>query len=262
MEALQARLNALGANPLLDVDGEFGARTEAAVIAFQRERGLEADGIVGRLTGAALGLPAAVPTGGDARILRAMELLVDLHAFPVNGAAGLVGNLWAESAVMPNRIEGSSAATPMRARNFAGQLADFTPEEVMNRNPGAGIGPRLPGVGLAQWTAAGRRDGLFRHVFQGAPLGAAILFNLEAQVDYLAEELRRGFPGVNAILRQPGVTVDDASDEVAYRFEVPGVVLDANGNLLPRSAPRVQELFRVRRAHAHRALQVYRSVHP
>lgn len=59
VRALQERLNALGASPPLDVDGEFGRRTEAAVIAFQQAHGLEADGIVGRLTRAALGLPEA-----------------------------------------------------------------------------------------------------------------------------------------------------------------------------------------------------------
>ena len=43
----------------------------------------------------------------SARVLRVMELLVDRYGYPVNGAAGLVGNLIAESGVLPNRIEGS-----------------------------------------------------------------------------------------------------------------------------------------------------------
>ena len=39
----------------ISVDGIFGRGTEAAVIAFQESEGLDADGIVGRNTWAALG---------------------------------------------------------------------------------------------------------------------------------------------------------------------------------------------------------------
>ena len=55
VEELQALLNAkYGFN--LDVDGIFGAKTEAAVKAFQRAHGLTADGVVGPKTRKALGL--------------------------------------------------------------------------------------------------------------------------------------------------------------------------------------------------------------
>jgi hypothetical protein len=53
---VQTRLNALGASPSLVVDGLFGPKSTAAVVAFQRSHGLVPDGIVGPATLAALGI--------------------------------------------------------------------------------------------------------------------------------------------------------------------------------------------------------------
>ena len=53
VEALQRALERAGFSPGTP-DGVFGARTEAAVRAFQRANGLQADGIVGPRTRAAL----------------------------------------------------------------------------------------------------------------------------------------------------------------------------------------------------------------
>lgn len=60
--ALQARLNALGANPPLVVDGISGPNTIAAIQAFQRANGITPDGIVGPVTQAALDRGGAAPT--------------------------------------------------------------------------------------------------------------------------------------------------------------------------------------------------------
>ena len=51
---LQWHLNECGANPKIDVDGIFGKDTLGALIAFQREKNLEIDGICGKMTRAAL----------------------------------------------------------------------------------------------------------------------------------------------------------------------------------------------------------------
>ncbi|WP_229068845.1 phage tail tip lysozyme [Actinoplanes sp. DH11] len=201
---------------------------------------------------------AVTPAAGDwpavpltERLRYATGLLIHQYGFPAAGAAGVVGNLLAESGVIPSRIEGSSASHPTRAKNFDGVVVDFTPEEIMMRpRPG---GPCLPGVGLAQWTSPNRRSGLFAHVYQGRALGVEMLRSMDAQLHYLAGEMRTGYPGVFAVVTNPAVTVDAASDDVVYRFEVPGAILDASGQRLPRTDPAVQNVFAVRRAFSHQA---------
>lgn len=53
-EALQQALNHLGADPQLDVDGNYGRMTKHAVLAFQAAHGLAADGLAGPDTWAAI----------------------------------------------------------------------------------------------------------------------------------------------------------------------------------------------------------------
>ncbi len=159
------------------------------------------------------------------------------------------------------RIEGSNPGTPMRANNFQGQLTDFGAEDIMNRDPNAQIGPTLPGVGLAQWTSPPRRAGLFSYPFNGSALGFRVLFNMDAQIDYLVHELRTSRAGVNAVLQGATVSVNDASDEVLYNYEVPGAILQG-GAKLPRTDPAVQQVFGQRRQSAQRALTAYRAAHP
>jgi hypothetical protein len=187
------------------------------------------------------------------RLTYAMRRLIDTHHYPVNGAAGIVGNLFAESGVLPSRVEGSAEATPMRARDQAGHTTDFSPDEVMNRSSSAHppVGPQKPGVGLAQWTSASRRSGLFNG-------DSAILFNMDGQIDYLVSELQAA-PSLNAALAAPGVSVNDASDDVVYNFEVPGALLDSSGHKLPRTDPAVQAVFAARRGLSQRALAAFRA---
>lgn len=50
VKTLQMLLNANGANPLLDVDGSFGGKTETALKTYQEKNGLEPDGSCGKKT--------------------------------------------------------------------------------------------------------------------------------------------------------------------------------------------------------------------
>ena len=202
-------------------------------------------------------VPSATPSGLEGRVLRVMNLLVNRYRYPVNGAAGIVGNLIAESQVQPDRIEGSNSATPMRAPDFSGRVRDFTPDEVRQRDYRQQRGPRSPGIGIAQWTSADRRAGLFRHIYDGRQLGSAILSNIDAQVDYLVSELRGPYRSVNAVLTHPGTTADQASDAVVLHFERPAAVLAK-----PQTDPGVQQVLRRRRRLTAHALQIYRAAYP
>lgn len=254
-----------------DVDGLFGPGTEEAVRRFQAEHGLEPTASVDQDTWPALLGRLAEPEPSDRgsardddwsgvdpeqRMRYVMSRLVDVYDYPVDGAAGLVGNLWAESGVLPARLEGSRADSPLRAPDFNGVRRDWTPEQVMNRDRGAQVGPRFPGVGLAQWTSPSRRAGLFRHEYDGVRLGAAVLFDMDAQVDYLHHELHSGYSRVAGVLTAANVSVAEASDEVVYNFEIPGSVL-SDGAKLPRSDAAVQAVFEERRRHSRRALRAY-----
>lgn len=55
VQRLQGDLSRLGYN-IGTIDGDFGANTEQAVIKFQQDNNLTADGVVGRQTGEALGM--------------------------------------------------------------------------------------------------------------------------------------------------------------------------------------------------------------
>lgn len=78
VKALQQALLDAGFPPG-SVDGEFGAGTEAAVIAYQRSQGLLADGVAGPRTQAALGL---IKTSNLPSVLEEVDVQTVAQMFP------------------------------------------------------------------------------------------------------------------------------------------------------------------------------------
>lgn len=58
--AVQSKLNQLGASPQLGVDGAWGPKSKAALMAYQSSHGLVADGIPGPLTLGSMGISGAL----------------------------------------------------------------------------------------------------------------------------------------------------------------------------------------------------------
>ena len=238
---------ALRLNAFSDDDIPQFLPRDATVLASIRAAAVTAmPGWSSRVTDAidAIGPDPWVAMSADARMLHVMEQLVDTYGFPVNGAAGLVGNLNGESSLIPSRIEGSAVATPMRSADFDDHSRDFTPYEVVNRSQHDKVGPKMPGIGIAQWTSKGRRDVFFTRG------GWQILFDMDAQIAFLVDELTKKFGGrggVNAAINDSAVTVQRAADVVLERFEGPADPEASRG---------------ARRRAASHAASLYNTAHP
>ena len=111
ISAVQQRLKELGYYTIA-VDGIWGAKTSAAVKAFQRDYGLTVDGIVGTWTERALGITLSSSSGGgyssSDRDLLARCVYAEARGEPYTGqvaVAAVVLNR-VDSASFPNTVSG------------------------------------------------------------------------------------------------------------------------------------------------------------
>ena len=136
------------------------------------------------------------------------------------GAAGLMGNLHAESGLNPQNLEnlcerrlkeaGKSYCTD---ETFTSAVDNGTigREEFLHPLPN-----KQYGYGLAQWTSAGRKAGLYDLVkSKGKSIG-----DLETQLEFLCYELRNSYKSVLSILKS-ATGIKEASDVVLIKFENP-----------------------------------------
>lgn len=124
------------------------------------------------------------------------------------GAAGLMGNLYAESGLRPNNLQNS----------YEGKLgmADAEYTEMVDRGTYANFSNDRAGYGLAQWTYPSRKAALLAYAkATGKSIG-----DLKMQLGFLMQELSTGYKTVLNILRTT-VSVREASDAVLLQFERP-----------------------------------------
>lgn len=124
------------------------------------------------------------------------------------GVAGLMGNLYAESGLIPTNLQNTfekklcHTDASYTAAVDSGVYSDFVGD-------GAGYG-------LAQWTYPSRKAALLAYAkATGRSVG-----DMEAQLDFLIQELTNLFPAVLAKLKGAG-NVREASDCVLLQFERP-----------------------------------------
>ena len=124
------------------------------------------------------------------------------------GAAGLMGNLYAESGLRPDNLQNSCE------KRLGYSDADYT--AAVDCGAYACFVTDGAGYGLAQWTYPSRKAALLAYArARGRSIG-----DLDMQVGYLLQELQSLFPAVLRLLR----TTDsfwDASNIVLLEFERP-----------------------------------------
>lgn len=130
------------------------------------------------------------------------------------GAAGLMGNLYAESTLNPQNLQNSYESklgytdSSYTAAVDSGSYNNFVRDSA--------------GYGLAQWTYLSRKQ----NMLEFARAAGKSIGDLEMQLDFLFKELSEGYKSVLAVLKA-ATTVKAASDSVLLNFERPADQSDA-----------------------------------
>ena len=124
------------------------------------------------------------------------------------GVAGLMGNLYAESALNPKNLQNSyEKALGMTDESYTAAVDDGSYTNFVNDSAG---------YGLAQWTYWSRKKALKEFAdWLNLSIG-----DLTMQLEFLWKELSGDFSGVLATLKT-AKTVKEASDAVMVKFEAP-----------------------------------------
>ncbi len=124
------------------------------------------------------------------------------------GAAGLMGNLYAESGLRPDNLQNS----------YEGKLgmADAEYTEMVDHGTYGNFIHDKAGYGLCQWTYWSRKAALLAY----AKAAGKSIGDLEMQLGFLMQELFTGYKAVLNVLKTTS-SVQTASDAVFLQFERP-----------------------------------------
>ena len=124
------------------------------------------------------------------------------------GTAGLMGNLYSESALQPTNLQNSYEKTlGFTDTTYTAAVDDGTYKGFINDSAG---------YGLAQWTYWSRKEALLDYAkSRGKSVG-----DLETQLGYLMQEPEHDYKAVLSTLKSTG-SVMAASNVVLLKFERP-----------------------------------------
>lgn len=126
------------------------------------------------------------------------------------GTAALMGNLQAESGIIPYRLQGDFTSTYYKSINYTDDVVSGVISKAEFMNDGQGYG-------LAQWTYYTRKEALY-DAWQNS--GYASIGDIRFQVSFLLNELQSSYPTVyNALVNATDIRT--ASDIVLVQFENP-----------------------------------------
>lgn len=129
------------------------------------------------------------------------------------GVAGLMGNLYAESGIIPNNLQNSyNTSLGMTDEEYTRLTDTYAYKNFYSDSAGYGI---------AQWTIRSRKLGLYNLWEWGVQQGIyTSISDISLQCDYLWQELQLDYSGVLSVL-QTASSVKQASDIVLHNFENP-----------------------------------------
>lgn len=130
------------------------------------------------------------------------------QGFSDAGAAGVMGNMFAESGLKPNNLQNS----------FEKKLGhtDISYTKAVDNGTYANFSKDGAGYGLCQWTYSTRKAALLAFAkAENASIGDA-----EMQLRFFVKELKESFSGVLSVLKT-ATTVREASDAMLLKFERP-----------------------------------------
>ena len=130
------------------------------------------------------------------------------------GAAALMGNLYAESGLYPNRVQGDIPYS-----NYSVNYTSQVDSGAISKNDFVHNGPNGGGYGLAQWTYYTRKEALYNKWKSGV---YSSIGSITLALDFLWYELTTysEFAGVLSTLKNAS-SIREASDKVLFKFENP-----------------------------------------
>ena len=132
------------------------------------------------------------------------------------GVAAMMGNLHAESGMIPNNLQNSyETSLGYTDESYTAAVDNGTYTESQFVNDAAGYG-------LAQWTYYSRKQRLY-DLKQEKGVSIA---DLDLQLEYLLWELKNSYSGVYSVLKT-ATSIREASDSVLFNFENPEVQTEA-----------------------------------